>query len=111
MANITKINLITPDFLLCDIPIKNRTHNDVRQWVYCPKALSLIEMICVNDSPDFQFTGIQERFEYENPEGIIEDYFAVFTQNNCEATDHNPTDILKGAWAFYKDYLIWEDGI
>lgn len=104
-----KFNFTTPEFLFCEIPVKNGTQNDSRIWVYSVKSSSLIEFINVDEFTDFQFKGKQERFEYENSDGFIENYFAVFTQNNCEFTDNNPDEILKKAWKFLENYLIWED--
>lgn len=90
-----KFNYTTPDFLFCELPIKDNSQNDNRIWIYSTKSLSLIEFINVDEFIDFQFTGKQDRFEYENIDGFIENYFAVFTQNNCEFTDKNPDEILK----------------
>ncbi|WNM19293.1 hypothetical protein [Flavobacterium capsici] len=104
-----KFDFKRPEFLFCEIPIKNGTQNDDRIWIYSLESLSLIEFILVDDFVDFQFTGKQERFEYEDNEGYIENWFGVYVQNNCEATNNNPDEILKKAWKFLEDYLRWED--
>lgn len=106
-----KNNYITPEFLFCELPIKDGSFNDERIWVYHTQSLSLIEFINVDTFTDFQFNGIQDRFEYESIIGFneIENFFAVFVQNNCEATGNNPNDILKKAWLFFESYLRWED--
>lgn len=106
-----KFNFSQPDFLLCEIPVKDGTLNDNRLWVYHRLSLSLIEFVNVDDFKDFQFKGTQERFEYENINGLIENWFGIFVQNNCEATDNNPNQILQNAWEFLKDYFNWEDSI
>lgn len=59
-----KFNFAKPEFLLCEIPIKDGSQNDNRIWVYSTNSLSLIEFINVDEFIDFQFNGIQERFEY-----------------------------------------------
>lgn len=99
-----KFNFAPPDFLLCEIPIKNSELNDSRLWVYHRLSLSLIEFVNVDNFKDFQFKGKQDRFEYQD-----ENWFGVFVQNNCEATDNNENEVLKMAWNFLRDYLIWED--
>jgi hypothetical protein len=70
-------NLVTPEFFMCEIPVKDGTFNDQRLWVYHRKSLSLIEFLCVTDFQDFQFNGKMERFEHFNGE-ITEDWFGVF---------------------------------
>lgn len=104
-----KLDFIQPEFLLCEIPIKNDTFNDNRLWVYHRLSLSLIEFVNVDDFTDFQFKNVADRFEYENSEGFMENYFAVFVQNNCDATDQNEKEVLKNSWEFLKNYFIWED--
>ena len=101
---LVKQDYITPNFLLCEIPIKDNTFHDKRLWVYCVKQLSLIEFININNLKNFQFKGKQDYFEYKN-----EFYFAVYVQNNCEITNTNEDELLKKAWNFLKDYLEWKD--
>jgi hypothetical protein len=98
-----KFDFKQPDFLFCEIVIKDGTENDDRIWIYHRKSLSLIEFINVDNFKDFQFTGKQDRFEYLN-----ENWFGVFVQNNCETTDYNSDKVLKAAWEYLKDYMIWE---
>ena len=93
-----------PDFLFCEIGIKDDTQNDDRIWIYHRPSLSLIEFINVDDFKDFQFTGKQDRFEY-----LDENWFGVFVQNNCEATEYNQDKVLKAAWKYLEDYFVWED--
>jgi len=107
---ISKQELITPEFLFCEIPIKDNTFNDNRIWIYSVKSLSLIEFINVDDLVDFNFPTAKYRFEYQNSDGNIEDYFAVFTQNNCEYTGNDADQIMQKSWKFLSDYLRWEDG-
>ena len=93
-----------PDFLFCEIVIKDNSRNDDRIWIYHRLSLSLIEFVNVDNFKDFQFTGTQERFEY-----LEENWFGVFVQNNCEATDNDQYKVLKAAWEYLKAYFIWED--
>lgn len=105
-----KNDYITPEFLFCELPVKNGSFNDERIWIYHTKSLSLIEFINVDNFDDFQFKGLQDRFEYESIiDDEIENFFGVFVQNNCEYTNHKPSDVLKNAWLFYQTYLRWED--
>lgn len=46
----------------------------------------------------------QDRFEY-----LEENWFGVYVQNNCEATDQNADQVLKKAWKYLEEYFIWED--
>lgn len=99
-----KFEFTQPDFLFCEIVIKDETLNDDRIWIYHRKSLSLIEFINVDDFKDFQFEGKQDRFEY-----LDENWFGVFVQNNCEATEYNQDKVLKAAWKYLEDYFVWED--
>jgi hypothetical protein len=99
-----KFEYVQPDFLFCEIVIKEGTQNDNRIWIYHRKSLSLIEFINVDDFKDFQFSGKQERFEY-----LDENWFGVFVQNNCETTDQDADLVLKSAWKYLEEYFIWED--
>lgn len=95
---------VQPDFFLCEIPIKDGSFNDHRLWVYHRPSLSLIEFIEVSKFKNFEFEGKQELFLYQD-----EEWFGVFVQNNCNALDQNPDDVLKNAWVFLSQYLAWED--
>lgn len=99
-----KFEFTQPDFLFCEIAIKDNSQNDDRLWVFHRQSLSLVEFINVDDFKDFEFTGTQDRFEY-----LDENWFGVFVQNNCEATDNNPDEVLKAAWKYLEEYFIWED--
>jgi hypothetical protein len=104
-----KFNFTKPDFLFCEIPVKDGSMHDDRVWVYCTKALSLIEFVNVDTFKDFEFNAFQKRYEYDSSDGILENYFGVFVQNNCEFTEKRPDKVMDDAWQFYKDYLQWED--
>lgn len=99
-----KFNNEQPEFLFCEIVIKDDSKNDDRIWIYHRLSLSLIEFVYVDDLEDFQFKGKQERFEY-----LDENWFGVFVQNNCETTDNNESEVLKKAWRYLENYFIWED--
>lgn len=93
-----------PDFLLCEIPVKDESFNDDRLWVYSRSSLSLIEFICLNDIDVSHFQNTQKEFTF-----FDEQWIGVFVQNNCEATDQNENEILNQAWEFFRDYLAWQD--
>lgn len=99
-----KFEFTKPEFLFCEIPVKDDSQNDDRIWIYHLDSLSLIEFIFVDDFADFQFTGKQDRFEY-----LGENWFGVFVQNNCEVTEQDADQVLKKAWQFLEDYFVWED--
>lgn len=99
-----KFNNEQPEFLFCEIVIKDDSKNDDRIWIYHRLSLSLIEFVYVDDLEDFQFKGKQERFEY-----LDENWFGVFVQNNCETTNNNESEVLKKAWRYLENYFIWED--
>jgi hypothetical protein len=93
-----------PEFLFCEIPIKDDSDHDDRIWIYHLDSLSLIEFINVDEFKDFQFTGKQDRFEYLN-----ENWFGVYVQNNCESTNQNADQVLKNAWKYLEKYFDWEE--
>ena len=99
-----KFDFIKPEFLMCEIPIKDGSQHDDRLWIYHLKSLSLIEFIYVDDLADFQFTGKQDRFEY-----LDENWFGVFVQNNCEVTEQDADQVLKNAWHYLENYFDWEE--
>lgn len=99
-----KFDYSQPDFFMCCIAIEDGSQNDDRIWIYHRLSLSLIEFIYVDDFEDFQFSGKQDRFEYQD-----ENWFGVFVQNNCEAVGENDDDVLKAAWNYLENYFIWED--
>jgi hypothetical protein len=99
-----KFDFTQPEFLFCEIAIKDDSQNDQRIWIYHRLSLSLIEFVSVNHFKDFQISGVQERFEYND-----ENWFGVYVQNNSEATDFDQQKVLKNAWQYLLDYLAWED--
>jgi hypothetical protein len=99
-----KLEFEKPEFLFCEIPIKDGSDEDDRLWIYHLESLSLIEFINVDDFTDFQFTGKQDRFEY-----LDENWFGVYVQNNCESTNQNADQVLKKAWNFLEEYFDWEE--
>lgn len=102
------IEFTTPDFLFCEIPIKDGSFNDQRTWVYHTKSLSLIEIIYTNNlitsSIKTDGTG-----KYINSDNLEENYILAFVQDNTEVTNNNRTEVLKNAWIFFKNYLKWQD--
>jgi hypothetical protein len=99
-----KFDFKKPEFLFCEIPIKDGSPQDDRIWIYHLDSLSLIEFIYVDDFKDFQFTGKQDRFEY-----MDENWFGVYVQNNCEVTEQNADQVLKKAWKYLEEYFDWEE--
>jgi hypothetical protein len=99
-----KLEFVEPEFLLCEIPIKDGSDEDDRLWIYHLESLSLIEFINVDGFTDFQFTGKQDRFEY-----LDENWFGVYVQNNCESTNQDADQVLKKAWKYLEEYFDWEE--
>lgn len=93
-----------PEFLFCEIPVKNGSFHDNRTWIYHRLSLSLIEFIYLNDVADFEFQGVQEVFLHND-----EEWIGVFVQNNTELVGADPMAILRAAWAQFEAYLGWED--
>lgn len=92
-----------PEFLLSEIAIKDNTYNDHRIWVTCPKYLSIIEFVNLG-SGAFASNQIQMNFEYND-----EEWLGFFAQNNCDIVGVDPKQVLKKAWEYFKNYLVWED--
>lgn len=97
------VEYIQPDYLLCELPIKTGGMDDNRLWVYCRRALSLIEFVDVTNVLETNIEGT--RFYYGS-----ECYLAAWVQNNCAATDHDSDTVMRAAWDFLKNYIAWEDG-
>jgi len=101
-----------PDFLLAEIPVKDKSIGDNRLWINATKWLSLIELYCENDV-DFAFPMnlIQKKYKYLNSDGVTENWVLVFVQNNIGYIDSkkNPVDVLDEAWRYFEIYLTWED--
>lgn len=101
MSKIQKLTV--PEFLLCEIPIKNKTIEDNRLFINCTRALSLIECICVNDI-DVAFNVPFTEFKYKN-----EVWHLYIVQNNCNITNVNEKELLNKAFNFLSQYFEWED--
>lgn len=101
---IMKIEYLKPEYLICDTPIKDKSFNDHREWIYCTKALSLIEFIAIDGVDDF---GVESftYFNYTNIYGQVESYLGVYVQNNCEYTDNDENQIMQEAWEVYTQFL------
>jgi hypothetical protein len=99
-----------PEFIFCEVPIKDGGINDDRQWLYCPKALSLVEIV-VEDEMVVALNRdlFQQKFKHINPEGVIETFTLAVVQNNLEMTEIDPVFFLAKAWEYYSKYLEWED--
>ena len=100
-----RIDFNKPNFLVCKTPTFNDTYDDVRIWIYAVGALSLIEVIAVNPFVDFEMFIDFEHYTYTMPNGDVESYILVFTQDNCEVTDNNRKKVLDDAWKAYKSYV------
>ena len=99
-----------PEYLLCEVPIKDGGINDERIWIYHLPTLSLIEFICLNELDDFSFQGVQKDFIYQGNDTIDpEAWKGVFVQNNCEVAGKSEDTVIVGAWEYLESYLKWED--
>lgn len=102
--------LTIPEFILGEVPIKDGSIQDQRSWIFCPRALSLIEVI-----PEEELTVaihrylVQKKFTYLNSQKVKENFLLVIVQNNCEFTSINPIQLLEKSWQYYLQYLKWED--
>lgn len=100
------IDFDKPNYLLCELPIKNGSGDDQRLWVYAVNHLSLIECISVDffGEPMMSEGVIYRRYNYQGEEWIL-----GYVQNNVEMTDGDEKEVMDKAWAFLTDYLKWED--
>lgn len=96
-------NLNTPEFLFCEIPLKNGSVNDNRTWVLHTSTNILFEIIALDDLEmvniynhykSFNFNYKYERFKMV----VVNDHLNIITE-----------EIIEGAKKFYIDYLKWED--
>ncbi|MCP9763911.1 hypothetical protein [Lacihabitans soyangensis] len=104
--------LFVPEFLLAEIPIKDKSVQDDRLWIYSSKYVSLIEAYCEGFVVFvFPLNMIQKKFEYVNSDGVTETWNLVFVQNNVGFVDSekNPVEVLDDAFHFLETYLTWED--
>lgn len=107
-----------PEFIHCENEPKNGDFlHDQRQFIYCPKFLSLVELIPFDDiqilypieMPQKQYFYFSELYQ-ENEEWLL-----VLVQNNIEVAnamlEQEMTEeaLLDACWEYYKKYLIWED--
>lgn len=93
-----------PKFLISEIAIKDKSYNDDRIWITCPQYLSIIEFVLLGNGGVYASNQIEMNFDYEG-----EEWIGFFAQNNCEMVDIDPKIVLKEAWEYFKNYLIWED--
>lgn len=100
-----KVELTTPEYLLCETAVKDESYHDYRVWIYVPQALSLVEFVSVDSMTDFSLNKDFQYFNYKNSEGVLESYLAVFTQNNCEVTNQVEKDVIAGSWSVFSNYL------
>lgn len=96
-----------PKFLFCEIPIKEGVRNDNRIWIYHPKTLSLMEFICLPEGDKIKIKDDINYYSYFHGE-LIEEWFGVFIQNNCEQFNANQETVLKKAWDFLYEYITWK---
>lgn len=101
-----------PEFLLAEIPIKDKSIHDDRLWIYASKWLTLIEAYCEGFVEiAFPMDLIQKKYKYTNSDGIAETWVLVFVQNNVGFVDDQkePIELLDEAFHFLKIYMTWED--
>lgn len=104
--------LEVPEFLLAEIPIKDKSIHDDRLWIYVSKWLSLIEAYCEGFVEiAFPMDLIQKKYKYINSHGITETWVLVFVQNNIGFIDEQkePIELLDEAFHFLETYMTWED--
>lgn len=104
--------LFVPEFLLAEIPIKDKSVNDDRLFVYASKWLSLIEAHCEMDAiVVYPIEMTQKRYNYINSDGITEPWVLVFLQNNVNVIDESkdPFSVMDDAFHFLETYMTWED--
>lgn len=120
----TQISL--PEFLHCENePKTGEFIHDQRQFIYCPKYFSLVELIPYNEIqiaypielPQKQYFYTSELYKE------VEEWLLVLVQNNIEvanaileienlsagAEKMTPEKLLDSTWNYYKKYLKWED--
>ncbi len=99
-----------PEFLLCEIPIKDGSFNDERIWIYHRPSLSLIEFICLDRIENEDFQGLSKDYIYFGTDHIDpEAWKGVYVQNNAHIIELDSVDLLDQAWKFLNDYLTWDD--
>ncbi len=104
------VELFIPEFVLVEIPVKDGSMHDERMWIYCPQALSMIEVISEFEIDAVLHSSlIQKRFKFTNSQGEEESFTLGIVQNNCGLAEVDPHDLLDRAWHFFNDYLVWED--
>lgn len=115
-----------PDFIHCENEPKTGDFlHDQRQFIYCPKFLSLIELIPFDEIqivypielPQKQYFYTSEKFNQE------EEWLLVLVQNNIEAVNSmSEIELMQSGeepmtedrlmdlcWEYYEKYLTWED--
>lgn len=103
------VELIQPEFLLCELPIKDGSSNDDRIWVYHRLSLSLIEFVCLDEILMSNFKGLSRNFNYiEHEKAKPEVWKGIFVQNNTSFVDLEAIEVMDKAWRFLEDYLKWE---
>lgn len=101
-----------PDFILSTNPM---VEYDGLDWIYCPKYLSLVLVICADD-----LTVLINNENINRPRKTFyhgeEEFELVIVQNNILATggelapEVSENEFLDMVWAWYDEYLTWEDG-
>lgn len=103
-----RINFSQPEFLFCEIPVKDKSYHDNRIWIYHLKSCSLIEFICLEELEDFEFNGVREMFTYEK-DGRYESWLGVYVQDQSSLLGFDTYQVLKSAWNYLSEYFRWED--
>lgn len=95
-----------PEFLFCHIPIKDDSYNDHRIWVYHRLSLSLIEFVPISRHI---ISHLNEGTDFIRSLGNFSDMWrGIYVQNNCEATDNDPVNVMQRAWEYLHEYFVWE---
>lgn len=103
-------NLLIPQFLISQMPFEDDPVLSNRLWLYCPRALSLIEVL-ITDNPETY--GLEkffpQKFSRNLHNGETVEFIFLLIQNNCEKTGFEPETLLKSAWEWFSKYWDWQE--
>ncbi|WP_323028000.1 hypothetical protein [Gelidibacter japonicus] len=66
-----------------------------------------MEFICLPEGDEIKIKDDIGHYSYFCGE-LIEEWFGVFVQNNCEKFNANPEKVLSKAWDFLYEYISWK---
>lgn len=102
--------LLVPQFLISQMPIEDDPVLSNRLWLYCPRALSLIEILVTDN---LEFNGLKKylpkKFTRIFPNGDSVEFLFLLIQNNCKETGYDPETLLNSAWEWFSKFCDWQD--